>query len=62
MSIFRKNDMVAERLFKKNRRVRAQCLEKESLFLEVINEGVRHGSKLADRYMANRKEYIIEND
>ncbi len=45
-------------LMKENRRLRDLCEEKDSFFLELISDGLRHGSKLAGQHMADRKKYV----
>lgn len=39
-------------------RLRRLCDEKDSYFIEVIADGLRHGSKLAAKHMSDRKKYI----
>ena len=34
------------------------CDTKDSLFKEVISDGLRHGSSLASRHMRERKDYL----
>lgn len=34
------------------------CLEKDEYFMETISDGLRHGSSLAAKHMADRKEYL----
>lgn len=34
------------------------CKEKDQCFLEMISDGLRHGSKLAAKHMADRKKYL----
>lgn len=47
-----------EYLRKENKRLRKLCNEKDSFFLEMISDGLRHGSPLAAKHMADRKKYI----
>lgn len=47
-----------KRLRNKNRRLRKLCEKKDSFFMELISDGLRHGSKLAARHMSDRKKYI----
>ena len=44
-------------LRKDNKRLRKLCEEKDSYFMEMISDGLRHGSKLAAKHMADRKSY-----
>ena len=46
-----------EALRKDNKRLRKLCEEKDSYFMEMISDGLRHGSKLAAKHMADRKSY-----
>lgn len=39
-------------------RLRKLCSEKDSHFMELMSDGLRHGSKLAAQHMADRKKYI----
>ena len=45
-------------LKKENNRLHQLCKEKDSFFMELIADGLRHGSKLAGKHMADRKKYI----
>jgi len=45
-------------LKKENQRLRNLCEEKDSYFMELMSDGLRHGSKLAARHMADRKKYL----
>ena len=45
-------------LEKENKRLKNLCEEKDSFFLEVISDGLRHGSKVAAKHMADRKKYL----
>ena len=47
-----------EYLEKENRRLRKLCEEKDSFFVEMISDGMRHGSHLAAKHMADRKSYL----
>lgn len=44
-------------LRKENRRLRNLCEEKDSYFLELMSDALRHGSKLAGKHMSDRKKY-----
>lgn len=48
-------------LKKDNKRLRKLCEEKDSFFMEMISEGLRKGSKLAAKHMAERKDYKKRN-
>lgn len=39
-------------------RLRRLCDEKDSYFIEVIADGLRHGSKLATKHMSDRKKFV----
>lgn len=41
-----------------NKRLRNLCNEKDSFFLELIADGLRHGSKLAAKHMSDRKKHL----
>ena len=36
------------------------CNEKDAYFQEMISDGLRHGSSLAGKHMADRKQYLNE--
>lgn len=36
------------------------CDEKDAYFQEMISDGLRHGSSLAGKHMADRKQYLNE--
>lgn len=40
------------------RRLKARCNEKDAYFMEVISDGLRHGSSLAGKHMVDRREYL----
>lgn len=45
-------------LKEENRRLHNLCEEKDSYFMELMSDGLRHGSALAAQHMADRKNYI----
>lgn len=45
-------------LRRENRRLHNLCREKDSFFMELMADGLRHGSKLAAQHMSDRKKYI----
>lgn len=45
-------------LRKDNVRLHQLCEVKDSYFMEMISDGLRNGSTLAARHMADRKKYI----
>lgn len=45
-------------LKKENMRLTDLCLEKDEYFKELMADGLRHGSSLAARHMADRKDYL----
>lgn len=45
-------------LRKENLRLHNLCKEKDSFFMELMADGLRHGSKLAAQHMSDRKKYI----
>lgn len=47
-----------EYLEKENRRLKKLCEEKDLFFCEMISDGMRHGSSLAAKHMADRKNYL----
>lgn len=47
-----------ERLRKENIRLHRLCKEKDSYFMELMSDALRHGSKLAGKHMSDRKKYI----
>ena len=46
------------RLKKENKKLRKLCKVKDSYFMELMSDGLRHGSKLAAKHMSDRKKYI----
>ena len=53
MSFFKPSskDQIIKNLEKENRRLRELCDEKDSYFMEMISDGMRHGSSLAAKHM-----------
>lgn len=45
-------------LRKENRRLHSLCKEKDSYFMELMADGLRHGSSLAGKHMSDRKKYL----
>lgn len=45
-------------LKKQNKMLKNLCKEKDSYFMELISDGLRHGSKLSAKHMADRKKYL----
>ena len=45
-------------LKKENCRLHDLCKQKDSFFMELMADGLRHGSKLAAQHMSDRKKYI----
>lgn len=45
-------------LKKENNRLHNLCKEKDSYFMELMSDGLRHGSKLAGKHMSDRKKYL----
>lgn len=41
-----------------NERLRDLCEEKDNFFLEMISDGLRHGSSLAGKHMSDRNDYL----
>lgn len=73
IDFFGKNSRkLAEKLLKENKSLKASnkalklrnkqlvnlCNEKDSYFLEMISDGLRSGSKLAGKHMADRKSFL----
>lgn len=46
------------KLRKENRRLHKLCRAKDSYFMELMSDALRHGSKLAGKHMSDRKKYI----
>ncbi len=44
-------------LKRENTKLRNLCKEKDFYFMELMSDGLRHGSKLAAKHMADRKSY-----
>ena len=42
----------------RNKQLVNLCNEKDSFFMEMISDGLRNGSKLAGKHMADRKSYL----
>ena len=53
-----KKDKLIKELMKDNRRLRKLCAEKDSYFMELMSDGMRHGSPLAAKHMADRKKFL----
>ena len=51
-------DHVIKELRSENKRLVQLCNEKDSFFLELISDGLRHGSPLAAKHMSDRKKYL----
>ena len=45
-------------LEKENKRLKKLCEEKDSFFMELMSDGMRRGSSLAAKHMADRREYL----
>lgn len=67
MGLFKKNSEI-ERLRSENKakdqRIKQLvnlCERKDACFMEVISDGMRHGSPLAAKHMAERREYLKNN-
>lgn len=66
MSLFgKKEQKVIANLLKENAKLKKEnmqlinlCNEKDSYFLEVIADGLRHGSSLSAKHMADRRSYL----
>lgn len=46
------------KLRKENRRLHKLCRVKDSYFMELMSDALRHGSKLSAKHMSDRKKYI----
>ena len=55
---FKNNKKKIDSLEKENQRLRDLCEEKDSYFLEMISDGLRHKSSLAAKHMSDRKKYL----
>ena len=47
-----------QRLKERNRQLKNLCEEKDSFFLELMSDALRHGSPVAAKHMADRKKYL----
>lgn len=47
-----------QRLKERNRQLKNLCEEKDSFFLELMSDALRHGSSVAAKHMADRKKYL----
>ena len=43
---------------KRERELVDLCEEKDSYFMELMSDGLRHGSPLAAKHMSDRKKYL----
>ena len=57
MKLFDLTEKISK-LRKENRRLHKLCRVKDSYFVKLMSDGLRHGSKLAAKYMSDRKKYI----
>lgn len=53
-SIRRESDAKSKRI----KDLEELCEEKDSYFMEMISDGLRHGSKLAAKHMSDRKKTL----
>ena len=55
-----KNNLQREnqKLKERNRQLKKLCEEKDSFFLELMSDALRHGSSVAAKHMADRKKYL----
>lgn len=44
-------------LLQRNKNLERLCAEKDSFFMELMADGLRHGSSLAAKHMSDRKKY-----
>ncbi len=58
MKLFGSNEKENAYLKKENKRLHRLCKEKDSFFIELMADALRHGSKLAGKHMSDRKKYI----
>lgn len=42
----------------RNRQLKNLCEEKDSFFLELMSDALRHGSSVAAKHMADRKKHL----
>ena len=58
----RQNSTLLERenhnLKERNRQLKNLCEAKDSFFVELMSDALRHGSPLAGKHMADRKKYL----
>ena len=50
----RENNELKER----NRQLKNLCEEKDSFFIELMSDALRHGSSVAAKHMADRKKHL----
>lgn len=53
-SLERENRELKER----NRQLKNLCEGKDSFFIELMSDALRHGSSVAAKHMADRKKYL----
>lgn len=53
-SLERENRELKER----NRQLKNLCEEKDSFFIELMSDALRHGSSVAAKHVADRKKYL----
>lgn len=65
MGLFSKKNKMIESLLKENQILKKQneqlvhlCHEKDSFFRATISDGLRHGSSLSAKHMADRKKHL----
>ena len=58
MKLFNSVKAENEYLKKENKRLHQLCNEKDSFFMELMADALRHGSKLAGKHMSDRKKYV----
>lgn len=58
MGLFGGNKKKVSQLEKRVKELEGLCRDKDSHFMELMADGLRHKSSLAGKHMADRKKYL----